>query len=217
MNDRTFPFSSTMPLLILVADDDPDICASLRDYLELSGYSVITAPDGKQAVKLLEDCQPHLLISDIQMPFLDGYELVRKIRQKPNFRLLPVIFLTQKNQTQDRIEGYKIGCDLYLPKPFELHELGAIVRNLLEKSLEIAQSFSAENGEIKPTLNLNITNREQEVLSLLTQGLSNGEIGEILFLSPRTIEKHVSSLLRKTETGNRSELLRFALTNNLVR
>ena len=62
------------------------------------------------------------------MPFLDGYSLIRKVRQHPPFRLLPVVFLTAHNETQDRIKGYQVGCDAYLPKPFELQEIGAIVR-----------------------------------------------------------------------------------------
>ena len=68
------------------------------------------------------------------MPAMDGYELVRRVRRQPPLRLLPVIFLTERTSTQERIKGYQLGCDAYLPKPFELEELGAVVRNLLERS-----------------------------------------------------------------------------------
>lgn len=222
-----------MPLLILVADDDPGIRLAVKDYLELSGYSVITANNGQEALTLLETYHPHLLVSDIKMPRQDGYDLVRQVRQRPQFRLLPVIFLTERGSTEERIRGYQVGCDLYLPKPFEMRELAAVIRNLLERS-QIMQSewrykdrepISNSSEREKPlseessidTIDLlELTRREQEVLNLIATGLSNAEIGNKMHLSPRTVEKYVSSLLRKTETANRAELVRFALEHHLV-
>jgi DNA-binding NarL/FixJ family response regulator len=218
-----------MPLLILVAEDDPGIRLAVCDYLELSGYSAIAAENGVEALSLLETYRPHLIVADIKMPLKDGYALVKQVRNLPQFRLLPVIFLTERGSTQERIRGYQAGCDLYLPKPFEMEELGAVIRNLLERSQivqsEIVQSekrFSREELQhtketvSSPTRSLDLTNREQEVLQFLTTGLSNSEIGTQLHLSPRTVEKYVSSLLRKTETNNRAELVRFALEHHLV-
>lgn len=220
-----------MPLTILVVDDDVSTRLAINDYLELSGYSVVQAANGEEALKMLIEHQPHLLITDITMPELDGYELVRRMRQRPNFRLLPVIFLTARNKTQERILGYQLGCDAYLPKPFDLDELWAVVRNLLERSQLIQSAFmhqqalSGEAGSVpdemserpfKDTPQLDLTEREQEVLVLLAEGLSNAQIGEGLHLSPRTVEKYVSSLLRKTETSNRAELVRYAIDHRLI-
>lgn len=232
-----------MPLIILVADDNLGTRLSVSDYLEMSGYSVISAEDGQQALSMIETYHPHVLVTDINMPRMDGYDLVRQVRQKPAFRLLPVVFLTERTSTEERIKGYQTGCDLYLPKPFEMKELGAVIRSLIERS-QIIQSewrFSStdrvrsssdvlespvptthqiDNPQpealASKSQNLDLTRREQQVLDLLTTGLSNVEIGNQLHLSPRTIEKYVSSLLRKTSTSNRSELLRFALENHLV-
>ena len=218
-----------MPLMILVADDDPGIRMFINDYLEMSGYSVITAEDGQAALDLVEKYHPHLLVTDIMMPRMDGYELVRQVRQRPAFRLLPVIFLTERASTQERIRGYELGCDLYLPKPFEMQELGAMIRNLLERELIRSEwrrfpttepSTSTDDPASVPAIAappLNLSQREREVLDLLTQGLSNADIGQQLHLSPRTVEKYVSSLLRKTETSNRAELVRFALEHHLVK
>lgn len=213
-----------MPLLVLVADDNPGVRLAIGDYLELSGYSVITAQDGNEAISLLETYHPHLIVADIKMPRLDGYELVKRVRQRPEFRLLPVIFLTHRGTTQERIKGYQVGCDLYLPKPFEMEELGAVIRNLLERSqiiqseLRYSYQESPASGQKSNAMpfSLSLTQREEQVLDLLTKGLSNVEIGQKLHLSPRTIEKYVSSLLRKTSTTNRAELLRFALKHHLV-
>lgn len=237
-----------MPLTILVADDNLGTRLSVSDYLEMSGYSVISAEDGQQALSMIETYHPHVLVTDINMPRMDGYDLVRQVRQKPAFRLLPVVFLTERTSTEERIKGYQTGCDLYLPKPFEMKELGAVIRSLIERS-QIMQSewrftstdrarsssdllaspiqtptsastHQMDNPQHKAiasnSKNLDLTQREQQVLDLLTTGLSNVDIGNELHLSPRTIEKYVSSLLRKTETSNRSELLRFALENHLV-
>ena len=220
-----------MPLTILVADDDLGTRLSISDYLEIAGYWTLTAEDGCKALEMVSQHKPHLLITDITMPGLDGYELVRLVRHQPLLRLLPVIFLTARANTEERIRGYQLGCDLYLPKPFELEELGAVVRNLLDRSqlietewrsrlptereLAVAPDFELPL-QVPQQPALGLTQREQEVLNVLTEGLSNAQIGDRLHLSPRTVEKYVSSLLRKTETSNRAELLRYAMQHRLV-
>ncbi|NEN96600.1 MAG: response regulator transcription factor [Moorea sp. SIO3I7] len=231
-----------MPLIILVADDDLGTRLSVSDYLEMSGYSVITAENGQQALSMIETYHPHLLVTDINMPRIDGYELVRKVRQKPPLRLLPVVFLTELNSTNQRIKGYQSGCDVYLPKPFEMQELGAVIQSLLVRSQMIhtelrfsspqttkelvdksasrsinSVEINHQSGNNTQAHALQLTEREQQVLNLLATGLSNVEIGNQLHLSPRTIEKYVSRLFRKTDTSNRAELLRFALEHHLIK
>jgi DNA-binding NarL/FixJ family response regulator len=225
-----------MAFMILLADDEWGIRLTIQEYLELHGYSVITAENGEEALIKLETYHPHLLVSDIRMPLMDGYELVRRMREKPRFRLIPVIFLTEKGSTGDRIEGYQAGCDAYLPKPFEMEELLAVVRNLIERSQIVQSELRFMDSETRSTrrenppspeppaeethpqnpIALGLTSREREVLILLVQGLSNPEIGARLNLSPRTIEKHVKSLYDKTETINRVTLVRYALDQKLL-
>lgn len=232
-----------MPFTILVTDDNVGTRLSVSDYLEMSGYIVIRAENGEEALSLIDQYHPHLLVADINMPKMDGYQLVRNVRAKPAFRLLPVIFLTERGTTEERIMGYQLGCDLYLPKPFEMQELGAVIRSLLERAQIIQAELRISIAEGKPepistsvtqTLphphpnvslreeiafgsnTLSLTEREQQVLNLLTQGLSNSQIGQKLHLSPRTIEKYVSSIFRKTDTNNRAEVVRVALENHLV-
>ncbi|MEG4283624.1 DNA-binding response regulator [Microcoleus sp. A006_D1] len=243
-----------MPLTILVADDDFATRLSITDYLEIIGYSVIPAENGKEALGLVQEFQPHLIVTDITMPQMDGYEFVRRVRLRPAFRLLPVIFLTERTSTEERVRGYQMGCDNYLAKPFELQELGAVIRSLLDRYALIAQApsrspepeqmpaearsrangnpevdFLTQKSKTGDSLRgssaaraslhqnaLTLTQREQEVLDLVTEGLSNVQIGDRLHLSPRTVEKHVSSLFRKTESNNRAELVRFAMEHHLV-
>ncbi|MGD1906943.1 MAG: response regulator transcription factor [Leptolyngbyaceae cyanobacterium] len=219
-----------MPLSILVVEDDEGTRLALQDYLELEGYSVATAADGWIALQRVESFQPQLIITDISMPRLDGYAFLKSLRQQPVWRLIPVVLLTAHSRTQDRVKGYQTGCDVYLEKPFELEELGAVVRNLLERSQLIQSavvqySVSVQKGEAPPppepddgelSLTLSLTEREKDVLDLLSGGLSNNQIADRLYLSPRTIEKYVSSLLRKSNTSNRAELVRFAMDHHLV-
>lgn len=213
-----------MPLLILVAEDDFGTRLAIHDYLQYLGYGVLAVSNGCEALKMLYEFHPHLVITDVMMPKMDGYALIQEIRKQPMLRLLPVIFLTARDDTSYRIKGYQLGCDAYLPKPFEMEELGAIVRNLLERSqmIQMEQHFRplalTEPGiglgeTVAPLI---LSDREQEVLGLLSQGLSNIQIGEKLHLSARTVEKYVSSLLRKTNTINRAELVRFALQHHLI-
>ncbi len=224
-----------MPLTLLVADDDLGIRVAVGDYLESLGYAVTTAANGRLALDAIGRIHPHLLVLDISMPEISGYELVRQVRLEPMTRLLPVVFLTERNEMSDRILGYQAGCDSYLAKPFELDELGAIVRNLLDRAqlvtdwrqvapLPVAAFQDAvpldsaipipggfANEALPRMRGVDLTQREREVVSLLSQGLSNPQIGVKLHLSPRTVEKHVTSLFRKTDTTNRSELVGYAI------
>ncbi|HEY9909252.1 MAG TPA: response regulator, partial [Thermosynechococcaceae cyanobacterium] len=128
-------------LTILVADDDLGTRVAISDYLESIGYLVVSAQNGHEALRLVEEFQPHLIVTDITMPQMDGYEFVRRVRQQPGLRLLPVIFLTGRTATDEKIRGYQLGCDVYLEKPFELPEVGAIVRNQLERLQMIEQEW----------------------------------------------------------------------------
>jgi DNA-binding NarL/FixJ family response regulator len=219
-----------MPLTILIAEDDLGTRLSVSDYLEILGYVAVTAENGQKALEMVSQYQPHLIVTDITMPLLDGYEFIRQVRRQPAFRLLPVIFLTARTNTEERIRGYQLGCDAYLPKPFELAELGAVIRNLLERAQMIESEWRSRLRSAEPeavgvlekkstateTITLGLTTREQDVLAVLVEGLSNVQIGDRLHLSPRTVEKYVSSLLRKTETNNRAELVRFAIEHHLM-
>lgn len=223
-----------MPLTVLVAEDDLGTRLSVTDYLSLNGFTVITAANGQDALRQIEQYHPHLIVTDIAMPKMDGYEVVRQVRSQPALRLLPVVFLTARDDTPDRIRGYQLGCDAYLAKPFELEELLAVVRNLLDRAQSVALELQFSRSQSRPprshsspaqTSLVDVQNvcdlpelsaREIQVLNHLSTGESNIQIGKELHLSPRTIEKHVSSLLRKAAVQNRSELVRYAIDHNLV-
>jgi DNA-binding NarL/FixJ family response regulator len=235
-----------MSLIILLVDDDREFNSLVGNALEDFGYFVIAAENGKEAQTIIQTHQPHLIITDINMPEMDGYELIQWVRQHPIFRLLPVAFLTAHTDIEKRIRAYQIGADMYLPKPIELQELYAVIRNLLERSQQVwhlmqwkfrlqiqeqnierqivqmspVNHIDSYNSKPKDSITTNhqilFTPREKEVIKLLADGLSNSQIASCLFLSFRTIEKYVSNLLGKTGTNNRVELVRFAMDRNLI-
>lgn len=224
---------------ILLVDDEPGVRESVQAYLEYGDdLEVQVAGNANEAYKLLEKETPDLIISDIMMPEIDGYQFLQTIRQDSRFQDLPVVFLTARGMTGDRIEGYNAGCDAYLPKPFEPDELEAIVRNLLEKNKarkeaapnnlqleEIARDLKDIKEKITeksqftttpPPIPIDLTPREQSVLDLVAQGLMNKEIAKTLQTSVRNVEKYVSRLFSKTGTNSRTELVRFALKHGLT-
>lgn len=108
---------------LLIADDEADIVGLLKDYFEINGYEVLTALDGAAAVKQAEK-SPDLILLDVNMPCLDGLEVCARIR---NYVSCPILFLTAKVEEQDRVNGFRVGGDDYVLKPFSLEELGARV------------------------------------------------------------------------------------------
>ncbi len=227
---------------LLLVDDEPGIRESVQAYLEDNeGWKVIVASNAEEAWQKIEAQTPNLIISDIMMPNVNGYEFLQKIREDPRYRAIPVVFLTARGMTSDRIQGYEAGCDAYLAKPFDPEELEAIVRNLLSRhqvtsngnsgsELEkIAKELEEIKGKLDERLGSNagistspspieidLTPREQSVLDLVAKGLMNKEIARDLSTSVRNVEKYVSRLFSKTGTNSRTELVRFALQHGLT-
>jgi two-component system alkaline phosphatase synthesis response regulator PhoP len=116
---------------ILLADDEPDIVAILKRYLEIDGYSVTVARDGQEALDSINANEFDLLILDVMMPKLNGWEVCKKIKGDPKTSSIPVIILTAKSQDVDALMSYEIGADEYATKPFDYNILSAIIKRLL--------------------------------------------------------------------------------------
>jgi DNA-binding response OmpR family regulator len=124
---------------VLVADDDAWIVRMIATVLEKRGYTVDTASDGEEALALAEQRSPDLLITDVMMPRMDGWALVRHLRSRPEFNGLPVIFLTALSSEDDRIRGFRLGADDYMAKPFRFEELDLRVTKTLRRTLASVQ------------------------------------------------------------------------------
>lgn len=125
---------------ILVCDDDKDIVAAIKIYLESEGYGVITAYDGKEALEKLSAEDVHLVLMDIMMPVMDGISAMVEIRRRSN---VPVILLTAKSEDTDKVLGLNVGADDYITKPFNVVEMLARVRSQLRRYIQLGGSTGA--------------------------------------------------------------------------
>ncbi|MEH1129458.1 GGDEF domain-containing response regulator [Micromonospora sp. CPCC 206061] len=125
--------------LILVVDDDPDIARFVQVNLRLHNFEVVLAGDGEEALEVIEEHRPDLAVVDLMMPRMDGLELVRRLRANPMTAALPVIMLTAKGMTVDKVVGLSVGADDYLVKPFDTLELIARVRSTLRRNQEFRE------------------------------------------------------------------------------
>ena len=145
---------------ILVADDDLNICELLRLYLEKEGFEVVMAHDGEEAVAKFESDKPSLILLDIMMPKLDGWQVCREIRKTSN---CPIIMITAKGETFDKVLGLELGADDYVVKPFDTKEIVARIKAVLRRS---SPAGTAE-GEVKEVsydkLTVNMTRYELKV------------------------------------------------------
>lgn len=119
---------------ILVVDDEPDIVSMLKMRLEASGYEVITAVDGSSGYDKAKSDLPDLIILDLMLPGIDGYQVCRLLKFDEKYRRIPIIMLTAKSQKEDKEWGEKVGADFYLTKPFEAGEVLGKIKELLEKA-----------------------------------------------------------------------------------
>ncbi len=231
---------------VLLVDDEPGLRAAVQAYFEDEGFEVITAVDGAEGWEKAQAELPDVVLSDVMMPRVDGFGLLKQLREDERLGGTPVIFLTAKGMTADRIAGFRAGVDDYIPKPFDPDELVARVRNVVQRQerllREAARYADTDLGqmakqitEIRSLLQGGggsrraagaagatgatdhaFTPREASVLQLVAEGLMNKEIARRLDTSIRNVEKYVSRLFAKTGTASRTELVRYALEHGLV-
>ncbi len=207
-------FNSKNQKKLLLVDDDPNLILLVRDYLEFRGYEVVTAENGREALEILARELPDMIICDIMMPEMDGYGFVEELRKQNQASWIPVLFLSAKGQSQDRIKGLNLGADVYMVKPFEPEELVAQVESSLKQSGRLIQH--GDTGNLNDTMiqvnpSVELTPTEVKVVQLVAKGLANKDIAQQMSLSQRTVESHVSNMLGKTGLNNRTELARWAI------
>jgi DNA-binding NarL/FixJ family response regulator len=201
---------------LLLIDDDPNLILLVKDYLEFRGFEVRTAGNGREALDLLDGDAPDLIICDVMMPEMDGHTFVRHVRENPSTEWIPILFLSAKGQSQDRVKGLNTGADVYMVKPFEPEELVAQVESSLKHASRLIkqQIKAGSNLAIQVPFDVELTPTELRVVQFVARGMANREIASELQVSQRTIESHVSNMLGKTGLHNRTELARWAMENN---
>lgn len=120
------------PKRILLVDDEPNILLAIEFLLKKEGYTIQKAFDGQQALELAASFRPDIIVLDVMMPELDGFEVAQRIRNTPSFEDVRIIFLTAKGTPNDKMRGYSSGGEVYLIKPFDNDELVRIVNEIVE-------------------------------------------------------------------------------------
>ena len=204
---------------LLLIDDDPNLILLVKDYLEFRGYEVITAENGREALDVLETDVPDMIVCDVMMPEMDGYDFVSNVRENERTSWIPVLFLSAKGQPQDRVKGLNVGADVYMVKPFEPEELVAQVEASLKQAFRQRQQSTEgadSESKIQVPFDVHLTQTEMKVVQFVARGLANKNIADELNVSQRTVESHVSNMLGKTGLHNRTELARWAIENQMT-
>ena len=244
---------------ILIVDDEEPIRRAVGQLLFDRGFQVTACADAPTALQIAQERRPptndddnsnddnnnnkprhpDVIVSDIRMPDMDGLELLQEIRGNSQLQGIPVVLLTAKGMTQDRINGYEAGADAYLPKPFDPEELVSICDGLiqqyeilngndlgmddLKQDLDEIKHLLLEkggggvgNGWVDSSSNVFLAPDERQVLELLCEGLMNKEIAAKMFLSKRRVEKLLTNMYRKVNVKNRTELVRWAVSSGNV-
>jgi signal transduction histidine kinase/DNA-binding NarL/FixJ family response regulator len=216
---------------VLIVEDDQDMMKSLKELMD-SHYTVKSAVNGRQALCLLSETNPDLIITDIMMKEMNGIELLEIIRKEREYTDIPVIVLTAKTDFETELKGLRLGSVDYIRKPVSGTILLQKMRNILTYREGVQNRYREDlishirnwDGNRKDTQKkdlkrsyimerFDLTKRQMEVLDLIIKGYTNKEIAEIMGLSPRTIENHVSNLLIKFGVERRTQLS-YELGNN---
>ena len=210
-----------MPFKILIIEDEKNISEIVAKYLEKEGYTTIIANDGIEGLALFRDSNPDLVISDVMMPTIDGFEVLREIRLISD---APVIMLTAKQEEVDRLKGFENGADDYVTKPFSPKELVRRVMVMLKRTYKAIEDKQVLiEGELKLDLNkqklyknedeIDITSKEFQIIYAFfknpRQILSREQLIELAFSNgfdgfDRTIDAHVKKIRHKIEEDTKN-------------
>lgn len=208
---------------ILVVDDDKNICELLRLYLVKEGYNVTMVHDGGAALAEFDKLHPDLVLLDVMMPVMDGWEVCRKIRAKDN---TPIIMLTAKGETYDKVLGLELGADDYIVKPFAPTELVARVESVLRRAGRSTAVYTmweytvdaAACRVLRGEEEMHLTRKEYDLLLLFLRNRGRALYRDYLYetvwgddgtgCDTRTLDTHIARLRRKLNLGDRLHSVR---------
>jgi DNA-binding response OmpR family regulator len=191
---------------ILIADDDPDFRNLVRTILERAGFGTVETSTGEEALASAAASEPQLVILDVHLPQMSGYEVCQELRDRWGDEL-PIIFVSGvRGESYDRVSGLLLGADDYLAKPFDPDELLARIRALLRRA--------APNREADPPIHNSkldaLTSRERQVLRMLAAGATQEDIANALVISSRTVGTHIQNTLAKLGVHSRAQAVALA-------
>jgi len=202
---------------ILIIEDDPSYCRMMDVILQMEGFTVRIASNGKSGLALLREKRPDLILCDIMMPDLDGHTVLETLKRERAFADIPFIFVTAMGDRADVRLGMSAGADDYLPKPFSADELLAAVTGRIRRhEMILLQRDKAAFQEEHDILREKITRREREVLLMVGKGVISRDIAECLGISLKTVEVHRTNLMNKLAVANAASLARWAVIAELM-
>jgi DNA-binding NarL/FixJ family response regulator len=188
---------------ILLIEDNASLRRNIAQFLQFDGYNVVSAENGRAGMECIRLEKPDLIICDIMMPGLDGYEVLAQIRSEASLASIPFIFLTAKGGMSELRIGMALGADDYLPKPVARLDLLDAVRTRLQRHAQ-QSTFVPCFDSAEPLEKLGISPREAEVLLWMAQGKANGDIAVICDISLGTVKKHANHIFEKLGVEGRT-------------
>ena len=198
---------------ILVIDDHEPMRRNVRMILEMEGFKALSADNGQAGLELARRDKPDLILCDISMPEMDGYEVLQAIRKDEGTATIPFVFLTAHGERLDVRAGMNYGADDYLTKPVEHDELLAAIAARLQRKRALDEREEKQLSEVRPgpdysspapLQNLGLTPKEAEVLLWVAQGKSNAEIAIITGTSEKTVKNHLTHIFEKLGVESRN-------------
>ncbi len=206
--------------IILIVDDDKRNLITLSMCLR-SDYKLMTALNAHEAIEIINETIPDLLLLDIMMPDVSGYTLCTKLKNDRRTKDIPIIFITAKDSTEDLIKGLELGADDYIMKPFKPAEVLARIRS----TLRVYERYKNNNNNdlsdlpfVNEELDVDsLTEKEIEILNYIAKGYTNKEIADLLVVSEFTVKNHLKSIFKKLRVSSRTQVVLIGIKAGLVK
>jgi two-component system, OmpR family, response regulator len=202
---------------ILLVEDERNLRNNLAEIIELHGYKVYTAENGANALAMLQTITPQLIISDIYMPVMSGYELFNSVQQMDGIKGVPFVFLSARTELDDIRTGMNLGADDYITKPVKAKDLIGCINMRIQRVDYLKHSTT--NTTVNPTettfncpaILAMFSKAEMRVFKLLAENKNSVQIGHELFLSYKTVQNHRANMARKLGLNGNNALLEKAI------
>jgi DNA-binding NarL/FixJ family response regulator len=192
---------------ILCIEDDPQTAELLTEALKERGYEVDLTSDGDAGLATMLANPPDIVVCDVRMPGLSGFELREKLSAAgPSLAHIPFVFLTALGDRDSELLGRRLGADDYLTKPIDFEMLDTVIQNLLRRRLDGS----------RPQSDYHLTDREREVLAWVGRGKTSSEIAIILGLRERTVNFHCDRAMKRLDVTNRTQAVAKAIAHGLI-
>lgn len=213
------------PIKVVIVDDHALIREGIKKLLELEdGIEIVAvAQDGEDALEKIATFRPDVVLLDINMPKMNGIECLKQIKSK--YTKTKVIMLTIHEDSEYLIKTINIGAEGYVLKDADVSSLVKAIQKVVSGDIYIhptlsnvlVKAYKRKDDEEEDDLIAGLTRREYEVISLISKGFNNKEIGQELYISEKTVKNHVSNIFKKINVNDRTQAALFALKNNITK